>query len=147
GNLIRQLLVAARPSASVPVPAGVPDRTPTGEMSPETYLGYDELQYLDPPEVLHDAPAAYRFPASLPLGAFGLSGTWTDHAQEATAGQGAELELGFVAQDVYLVLGGTGTVEESINGHPPATLKVGGVPRLFTLYKANTTGQGTMLLR
>jgi hypothetical protein len=28
-----------------------------------------------------------HFPASLPLGALGLAGTWTDHAQEATAGE------------------------------------------------------------
>ena len=146
GQLIRQLLQAARPSLSVPTPAGVPDRTPTGEMSPETYLGYDELQYLDPPEVLHDAPAAYRFPASLPLGAFGLSGTWTDHAQEATAGQGAELELGFVAQDVYLVLGGTGTLDVSVNGHHTQTIEVGGIPRLYTLYQAGSTTSGTLLL-
>ena len=63
GQLIRQLLQAARPHVSVPNPAGVPDKTPTGELSPETYLGYDELQYLDPPEVARDTPAVYQFPA------------------------------------------------------------------------------------
>ena len=61
---------------------------------------------------------------------------WTDHAQEATAGQGAELELGFLAQDVYLVLGGTGTLDVSVNGHHTQTLDVAGVPRLYTLYQA-----------
>ena len=86
GTLIQQLLKAAHPSRSVPAAAGVPDKTPTGELSPETYLGYSELQYLDPPEVARDTPAAYHFPASLPLGALGLAGTWTDHAEEATAG-------------------------------------------------------------
>src|SRR5579872_6901998 len=88
-QLIRQLLQAARPSLSLPTPVDVPDTTPTGELSPETYLGYDRLQYLDPPEVARDTPAAYQFPASLPLGALGLAGTWTDHAEEATAGPGA----------------------------------------------------------
>jgi len=146
GQLIRQLLQAARPSLSVPTPAGVPDQTPAGEMSPETYLGYDELQYLDPPEVARDAPAVYRFPASLPLGAFGLAGTWTDHAQEATAGNGAELELGFLAQDVYLVLGGTGTLDVSVNGRHTQTIDVGGIPRLYTLYKAGSATSGTLLL-
>jgi cytochrome c biogenesis protein CcdA/thiol-disulfide isomerase/thioredoxin len=146
GDLIRQLLQAARPHLSVPNPAGVPDKTPTGELSPETYVGYDELQYLDPPEVVHDAPAAYRFPASLPLGALGLAGTWTDHAQEATAGTGAELELGFLAQDVYLVLGGTGTLDVSYDGHHTQTIDVGGTPRLYTLYQAGSTKTGTLLL-
>jgi cytochrome c biogenesis protein CcdA/thiol-disulfide isomerase/thioredoxin len=146
GQLIRQLLQAARPSLSVPTAAGVPDKTPAGEMSPETYLGYDELQYLDPPEVARDEPAVYRFPASLPLGAFGLAGTWTDHAQEATAGNGAELELGFLAQDVYLVLGGTGTLDVSVNGRHTQTIDVGGIPRLYTLYQAGSATSGTLLL-
>ena len=147
GQLIRQLLQAARPSLkSLPTPAGVPDKTPTGEMSPETYLGYDELQYLDPPEVARDAPAVYQFPASLPLGALGLAGTWTDHAQEATAGNGAELELSFLAQDVYLVLGGTGTLDVSVNGHHTQTIEVSGVPRLYTLYQAGSATNGTLLL-
>jgi len=136
GHLIRQLLQAARPHQSVPTPAGVPDKTPAGQMNPETYVGYEELQYLDPPEVTRDAPAVYHFPASLPLGALGLAGTWTDHAQEATAGQGAQLELGFLAQDVYLVLGGTGTLDVSVNGHHTQTIDVVGVPRLYTLYQA-----------
>jgi cytochrome c biogenesis protein CcdA/thiol-disulfide isomerase/thioredoxin len=146
GQLIRQLLQAARPHLSVPSPAGVPDKTPTGELSPETYIGYDELQYLDPPDVVHDAPAVYRFPTSLPLGALGLAGTWTDHAQEATAGTGAELELGFLAQDVYLVLGGTGTLDVSYDGHHTQTIDVGGTPRLYTLYQAGSTKTGTLLL-
>ena len=106
----------------------MPNKTPTGELSPETYVGYDELQYLDPPEVARDTPAVYQFPASLPLGALGLSGTWTDHAQEATAGTGAELELGFLAQDVYLVLGGTGTLDVSVNGQHTQTIESAGFP-------------------
>ncbi len=119
---------------------------PADYLSPETCIGYDELQYLDPPEVAKDTPAVYRFPASLPLGALGLAGTWTDHAQEATAGTGAELELGFLAQDVYLVLGGTGTLDVSVNGHHTQTIEVSGVPRLYTLYQAASAAKGTLLL-
>jgi cytochrome c biogenesis protein CcdA/thiol-disulfide isomerase/thioredoxin len=146
GQLIRQLLRAAHPSLSVPTPANLPDKTPTGELSPETYIGYDRLQYLDPPDVAQDAPAVYHFPASLPLGALGLAGTWTDHAEEATAGNGAELELGFLAQDVYLVLGGNGTLDVSVNGHHTQTIDVGGIPRLYTLFQAGSATTGTLLL-
>jgi cytochrome c biogenesis protein CcdA/thiol-disulfide isomerase/thioredoxin len=147
GALIQQLLKAAHPGASVPAAAGVPDKTPTGELSPETYLGYNELQYLDPPEVARDTPAPYRFPASLPLGALGLAGTWTDHAEEATAGAGAQLELHFLAQDVYLVLGGTGTLDVSVGGRHTQTIHVGGTPRLYTLYQAGSATAGTLTLR
>jgi cytochrome c biogenesis protein CcdA/thiol-disulfide isomerase/thioredoxin len=146
-QLIRQLLRAAHPGRSLPPPSDVPDKTPTGELSPETYVGYERLQYLDPStSVVPNAPAVYHFPASLPLGGMGMSGTWTDHAQEATAGTGAELELGFLAQDVYLVLGGSGTLDVAVNGHHTQTIDVGGIPRLYTLYQAGAVTTGTILL-
>jgi Thioredoxin like C-terminal domain len=75
-----------------------------------------------------------------------MSGTWTENAEEATAGPDAEMELGFLAKDVYLVLGGQGTVGVSVNGHQTKTITVGGVPGLYTLYKASSTSTGTLTL-
>jgi cytochrome c biogenesis protein CcdA/thiol-disulfide isomerase/thioredoxin len=147
-QLIRQLLVAAHPGISLPPPTQVPNLTPAGELSPETYVGYERLQYLLPAtDIRQNSAAVYHFPATLPLGGMGLSGTWTDHAQEATAGASAELELGFLAHDVYLVLGGTGTLDVTIDGHQIETLAVAGVPRLYTLYQAGHTTSGKLLLR
>jgi cytochrome c biogenesis protein CcdA/thiol-disulfide isomerase/thioredoxin len=147
-QLIRQLLVAAHPGLALPPPTDVPDKTPVGEISPETYVGYDRLQYLLPSnDVVPNQPASYKFPASLPLGGLGLSGTWTEHAQEATSGGGAKIELGFLAQDVYLVLGGSGTINVSFDGHHTQTIAVGGIPRLYTLYQAGSTSTGTLLLQ
>jgi hypothetical protein len=145
--LIRQLLGQAHPHLALPAATGVPNLTPTGELSPETYVGYDRLQYLDPNDVTRNTPARYQFPASLPLGAMGLSGTWTVHAQEATAGPGAELELGFLAHDVYLVLGGSGTLNVSVNGRAVQTIHVSGIPRLYPLYRAGAEARGKLLLR
>jgi cytochrome c biogenesis protein CcdA/thiol-disulfide isomerase/thioredoxin len=131
-QLIRQLLVAARPGVRLAGATNVSDRTPAGQMSPETYIGYERLQYLVPPGgLVKDAAARYRFPASLPLGGFALSGTWTDHAQEATAGKDAKLELSFLAQEVYLVLGGRGSLDVIVDGHHVKTIHVAGVPRLY----------------
>jgi cytochrome c biogenesis protein CcdA/thiol-disulfide isomerase/thioredoxin len=147
-QLIRQLLVAAHPGRSLPPATDVPDKTPTTELSPETYVGYDRLQYLVPSNsVVQNQPAAYHFPASLPLGGMGLSGIWTEHAQEATADSDARLELGFLAQDVYLVLGGSGTINVSINGHHTQTIDVNGVPRLYTLYQAASANTATLQLQ
>jgi cytochrome c biogenesis protein CcdA/thiol-disulfide isomerase/thioredoxin len=146
-GLIRQLLQTAHPTQALPAPTDVPNKTPAGEMSPETYLGYQRLQYLDPDSVSQGKPAIYEFPSSLPLGALGLSGTWTDNAEEATAGQGAKLELSFLAQDVYLVLSGSGTLGVSINGHHTQTIDVSGVPRLYTLYQAGSAKTGTLQLQ
>ena len=147
-GLIRQLLHAAHPGVALPPPTDVANLTPTSETNPETYVGYDRVEYLEPlAGVVQNAPASYQIPATLPVGAFGLSGTWTEHAQEATAGSGAELELRFVADDVYLVLGGTGTVTVSVDGQEEKTVDVGGAPRLYTLYRASSsTTAGTMIL-
>ena len=43
-------------------------------MSPETYIGYDRLQYLRPRPVVRNTPAVYHFPGSLPLGGTGPVG-------------------------------------------------------------------------
>jgi cytochrome c biogenesis protein CcdA/thiol-disulfide isomerase/thioredoxin len=147
GQLIRDLLGQAHPGRSLPAAVSRPDLTPVGELSPETYVGYERLQYLlSGRRVVRNAPAVYRFPGSLPLGAMGLAGTWTVHAQEATAGPAARLELGFHAQEVYLVLGGAGKLGVTIDGRPAETIDVHGVPRLYTLYHAGEASNGTLVL-
>jgi len=147
GQLIRELLEQEHPGHVVPVAVSRPDLTPAGELSPETYVGYERLQYLlSSRRVARNTPAVYHFPGSLPLGAMGLAGTWTVHAQEATAGPAARLELGFHAQEVYLVLGGTGKLGVTIDGRPAETIDVGGVPRLYTLYHAVSASNGTLVL-
>jgi cytochrome c biogenesis protein CcdA/thiol-disulfide isomerase/thioredoxin len=147
-QFIRQLLVAAHPELKLPPATEVADKTPAGEMSPETYLGYDRLQYLVPVgSQTRDQPAIYHFPSRLPLGGFGLSGVWTDHLQEATAGQNAQLELAFLAKEIYLVLGGHGTLNVTVNGRHIQTLKISGTPRLYPLYQAGSSVQGKLLLR
>jgi thiol-disulfide isomerase/thioredoxin len=145
---IRELLANAHPGRALPQPTDVADQTPAGEMSPETYIGYERLQYLvSRTNVSRNAPAVYHFPSSLPLGGLGLAGTWTDHAQEATAGPGARLELRFLAQQIYLVLGGKGTLSVSVNGRAFGTIHVDGTPRLYTLLRARSAETGTLLLR
>lgn len=146
-RLIRQLLTEAHPGITLPKSTDVPNETPTGEINPETYIGYERLQYLLPnPNVTQNAPAVYHFPSSLPLGGLGLSGTWTDRSEEATAGADAEMELGFQADDVYLVLGGSGTLDVSVDGEHTQTIDVGGVPKLYTLFHAGSIKDGTLLL-
>ena len=121
------------------------NKTPTeASLSPETYVGYDEEQYIVNPTLTKDAPAVYQLPSSVPLGGLALSGTWTEGAQEATAGPDAGLQLGFLAEDVYLVMAGSGTVHVSINGKPTTTIQVAGVPKLYTLFQANQSTTATL---
>ena len=47
---------------------------------------------------------------------------------------------------IWLMVGGTGTLEVSYDGHHTQTIDVGGTPRLYTLYQAGSTATGTLLL-
>jgi cytochrome c biogenesis protein CcdA/thiol-disulfide isomerase/thioredoxin len=149
-NLIRQLLVAAHPGLKLPPRTNVANRTPTGETNPESYLGHNEgLPYLDN-AVLPSANETvnYKFPIFLAEDDFAFSGTWIDHKEEATAGQRAKLELSYTANDVYLVMGGSGTVQVSEgNGTPPVTIHVEGIPRLYTLLHSKSFATGTLVMK
>jgi hypothetical protein len=59
-------------------------------------------------------------------------GTWRIGAQAATAGAGARLRLHFEASDVYIVMGGHGTVRALVNGKPLTTIRVD-AQRLYTV--------------
>ena len=144
---IRQLLVDANPHLKLPPATDVPNLTPTEVMSPETYLGYSRLEYLaGVTSILDGAPATYAFPSSIVVGEYGLSGTWTIGPEESTAGADARLELDFEAKDVYLVLGGSGTLSLTLNGRAAGTIDVSGIPRLYTLVSGQSAQSGLLVL-
>jgi hypothetical protein len=66
--------------------------------------------------------------------------------QEATSGKDAQIYLHFVANDVYLVMGGSGTVDVSFGGRHLSTVDVSGVPRLYTLFSGNALQTGQLNL-
>jgi len=143
---IRQLLADANPAAELPPTTNVPDLTPSGIMSSETYLGYSRLEYFVGANPVEDAPATYTFPSSIGPGEYGLSGTWTIGSEESTAGADARLELEFQADDVYLVLGGSGTLSLTLNGTAAGTIDVSGIPRLYTLVSGSSQQSGLLVL-
>jgi cytochrome c biogenesis protein CcdA/thiol-disulfide isomerase/thioredoxin len=145
-QLIRQLLSDAHPSTVLPPATDVPNKTPTGNQNPETYVGYEEEQYIENANLVQNVPTVYQFPAADPLGALALSGTWTEGAQQATAGRSAEMELGFISNDVYLVLGGSGTVGVSVDGTHTKTVDVSGIPKLYTLVQSGASSSRTLRL-
>ncbi len=148
-SLIRRLLVAAHPGLALPPRTDVANVTPNEPTNPESYLGYERVQYLQNTATpVQNAPALYTFPRSLSPGYFALSGVWTDHEQEATSGRDARLEINYEAKDVYLVMGGTGTVTIARGaGLAPKTINVGGVPRLYTIFHSPSTSAGTLVMK
>jgi hypothetical protein len=95
---------------------------------------------------MEDQMSPYQAPASIPLDEYAYNGQWSIGSESATAGKGATLSLNFEAQDVYLVLGGTGTIEVSVDGKPTKTVEVRGVPRLYQLVGAGSYEQGLLSL-
>src|SRR5437764_14613442 len=133
--LIRRLL-GQNPQA---LAASKPDKTPTELTTPETYLGYARLERLANLHVLPDRPYRYVLPKSVPQSALAYGGVWTVEQQRILAGPGARLRLHFIAKNVYLVAGGTGTIRVLVDGKPMLTLRVGGISRLYTLLEYQET--------
>ncbi len=145
-TLIRQLLEDANPKVVLPPPTDVPDLTPTDQTTPESYLGYQRLENLDDQTVEDDVMANYQAPASVPQDELAYGGNWLIGSESSTAGTGANLLLNFQAKDVYLVLGGRGTIKVSVNGIPTKTVKVSGVPRLYQLVGSGSYQQSLLSL-
>jgi cytochrome c biogenesis protein CcdA/thiol-disulfide isomerase/thioredoxin len=144
-QLIRQLLSAAHPGRALPRATDVPDTTPDDPaQTPETYLGADRQQgYAG-----HTAYATGQFmpPAALPANSFALAGTWTIGQQAITAGQGAGIALAFHASDVYLDVGGSGTLTVSAGG-ASKTIRVSGAPDIYTVATEQPARDGTVTIR
>jgi len=150
-TLIRELLVAANPAVHLPPRTDVPDLTPDTPLTAETYLGSDYLgnsfqDNLDEQFVSNGVPTKYSFPpVEYPYG-IELAGTWTIRPEEMTAGRRAELRLEFQAHDVYLVLGGHGTLGVRVNGAQRETIAVSGIPRLYTLVSGRSYKEDSLLV-
>jgi cytochrome c biogenesis protein CcdA/thiol-disulfide isomerase/thioredoxin len=143
-SLIRQLLTAARPGVRLPAATQVPDLTPTSaDQTPETYLGSDRADSYAGASGSGTQP--FAFPASLPANSWALSGTWTVGGQDLTSGAGAAIRLSFTAADVYLDVGGTGTVTATVNGKT-TSYRISGAPDIYAVVSAPQQETATITL-
>ena len=73
--------------------------------SPESYLGYERIQYFASPEsISQDKPATYTIPNPIKENTFAFGGSWTIGAERAMPHKGAALVYRFNAGNVYLVM-------------------------------------------
>jgi cytochrome c biogenesis protein CcdA/thiol-disulfide isomerase/thioredoxin len=124
---IRTLLGADAPDAS-----GLADKSPHGQVTPESYVGYERFDRNGGDRIVKDKPYAYTFPRGLSENELALSGIWTVQGERAVAGLSAGLRMQYRARDVYLVLTGTGTVEVLVDGKRERLVRVR-ADRLYTL--------------
>jgi cytochrome c biogenesis protein CcdA/thiol-disulfide isomerase/thioredoxin len=127
--------------------ASVADQTPRHPTTPESYLGWVRLERYSGSEIVPGREVPYRFPRSVPLNTLAYDGLWRVERQRIVAGNRARLRLHFLAQNVYLVLGGRGSLQVLVNGKPVRTIEVGGLSRLYTLLRYPNLREGELELR
>jgi cytochrome c biogenesis protein CcdA/thiol-disulfide isomerase/thioredoxin len=142
---VRALLTANGVTA-LPARTDVANTTPTSAITQESYLGYGEIEFETGTAPVPDSAIDYHAPAVVPSNSFAFSGVWDDHEQEATAGANAQITLQFTANDIYLVMGGQGTVAVALHGHHVRTVKVSGIPKLYRLLGGAALQSGQLSL-
>ena len=128
--------------------AHVANTTPTGLVTPETYLGpqrLDSARYVGS-HLVTGKQANFTFAASIPQDAISYAGPWTLAGQTAAPAAGARLRLHFHAKNVYLVVTGAGRIQTLLDGKPLGTIIVNAA-RLYTVFSSPTTHDGVIELR
>jgi thiol-disulfide isomerase/thioredoxin len=127
-ELIRQLITNAGPGATLPPPVDAPDTTPHANLTPETYFSVGKVVNYAGSGSYDEGKASFAFPPSLPDDSFALQGPWALDYEGATADSDASsIELNYHAKNVYIVVGGTGTLTVTRDGKT-TTLPVSGPP-------------------
>ncbi|HEY1367063.1 MAG TPA: cytochrome c biogenesis protein DipZ [Gaiellaceae bacterium] len=141
---IRTLLAERQPR--LPKALAMPDHTPFELMTPESYLGYERLMRYQGTPIVNDHWHTYEFASSLGESQLSYAGQWNVGAQRIVSGANAKLRLQFRASDVYIVLGGHGTVRALVDGKPQRTLDVTS-DRLYTVTSSPRSRTGLLELR
>ena len=82
----------------------MPDETPYAQLSPETYLGSERMQYFYPNGNVGSGTQNFSLSQNIPLNSFSLGGNWTITGKQAITGSDSVLEYDFISDKVFLVL-------------------------------------------
>ncbi len=143
-KLIRQLLTAAHPGIKLPQSIDAPDTTPQHGLTPETYFGVGKRVNYRGVGTYDQGSATFSYPPTLPPDSFALSGPWSLDYQGATTGSDhSTIKLNYHAKNVYLVVGGTGTVTVTRDGKSTA-LAVSGPPTSHQIVAGDQSAPATL---
>ena len=101
--------------------------------TPETYLGADRAASFTNSDFAPGPEHVFQSSSAPPADHFSLNGKWTVAGDSIKAGNGADLQLRYTANMVYLVLGGDGAVQVDVDGKSMHSVAVHGAPTLYTL--------------
>jgi cytochrome c biogenesis protein CcdA/thiol-disulfide isomerase/thioredoxin len=146
-TLIRQLIATARPGVALPPPVDAPDTTPQSGLTPETYFGVGKMVNYAGTGVYDKGQANFAFPPTLPDDSFALQGPWTLDYQGATADSDtSSIELNYHAKNVYIVVGGTGSLTVTRDGKT-TTVPISGPPTSHQIATGNDMARGLLDVR
>jgi len=146
-KLIRELITNAHKGVALPPPVDAPDTTPRHGQTPETYLGVGKVVNYAGGGTYDEGHATFTFPAALPDDSFALQGPWALDYQGATADSDAStIELNYHAKNVYLVVGGTGSLAVTRDGQT-TMLPVSGPPQARQIVSGTDTARGSLQVR
>ncbi len=141
-SLIRQLLSQSNKNVRLGSAVDAPDTTPTSPLTPETYLGVQTVANYGGRDPYDRGTTTFHYPAELPDDAFALRGRWTLDDQAVMAEDSASaIALNYHAHNVYLVVGGTGTLTVTRNGER-RSIPISGPPNMRQIVADDTDGAG-----
>jgi cytochrome c biogenesis protein CcdA/thiol-disulfide isomerase/thioredoxin len=128
-------------------PTAIRDATPSGPLTPESYLGYERLARFVGSRVVPGHESGYRFPQYLGPDQLAYAGRLSVEPERIVAAHDARLRLQFTAREVNLVLGGQGRVDVLLDGRRRSSVEIGGEPRLYRLLALPKLREGLLELR
>jgi len=146
-KLIRQLLTDANRGAKLPAPVDTPDETPSRGLTPETYFGVGKMVNFGGNEVYDRGSATFTYPQTQPAGTFALSGRWSLDSEGATPDvDNSRIKLSYHARNVYLVVGGAGTITVTRDGMSGTseTQPISGPPQSHQIVAGDRVTDGTI---
>jgi cytochrome c biogenesis protein CcdA/thiol-disulfide isomerase/thioredoxin len=146
-KLTRELLAAAHPGVSLPPSVDAPDTTPKLDLTRETYFGVGKVSNYAGSGVYDQGSATFAYPPTLPADSFALQGPWALDYQGATAdSDSSSIKLNFHAKNVYIVVGGTGSLTVTRDGKT-TTVPVSGPPTSHQIVAASDMARGSIDVR
>ena len=139
-KLIRQLL--SENGTELPAATERADSTPTERTTPETYFSVGKVVNYGGSGSYDEGTRSFEFPAQLGDDAFALRGAWSlDYQGIAAQGDDAAIALNYHGRNVYLVVGGNGTVRVTRDGKT-TDIAVSGPPNMRQIVSDDPDGAG-----
>ncbi|RLP80858.1 cytochrome c biogenesis protein DipZ [Mycetocola lacteus] len=142
-KLIRELLTQTTPDVKLPAMTETADDTPkAGSTTPETYLSPTKMVNFGGTEPYSIGTSTFAFPEKLAKDTFALDGSWTLTSQGISSTEGS-IKLAYTAQQIRMVLGGSGTVTVT-DKNGTKTIPVSGPPGSYEIFSSKKSDTGEL---